>query len=122
MPNLVIDIGNTALKAAWSDGTTLGKTFRYQGERTVDFILSLTSKVKPDIIVISTVRDISARDMDILEKECSLLLVLSGKHTDIITCMDYPRQGCIHDSGEVSLQGTSMYGIRHGNHHDDRFS
>ncbi len=85
MANLVIDIGNTALKAAWTEGTVLGKTFRYQGERTVDFILSLTSKVKPDIIVISTVRDISARDMDILEKECSLLLVLSGKHTDIIT-------------------------------------
>ena len=52
MANLVIDIGNTALKAAWTEGTVLGKTFRYQGERTVDFILSLTSKVKPDIIVI----------------------------------------------------------------------
>ena len=30
MPNLIIDIGNTALKAAWSDGMTNGKTYRYQ--------------------------------------------------------------------------------------------
>ena len=44
MANLLIDIGNTALKAAWADGITLGKTFRYQGERMLDFILSLTSK------------------------------------------------------------------------------
>ena len=40
--NLIIDIGNTALKAAWADGLTLGKTFRYQGERMLDFILSIT--------------------------------------------------------------------------------
>ena len=42
MANLVIDIGNTALKASWADGMTLGKTFRYQGEKMLDFILSLT--------------------------------------------------------------------------------
>ena len=47
--NLIIDIGNTALKAAWADGLTLGKTFRYQGERMLDFILSLTSRNKPHI-------------------------------------------------------------------------
>ena len=38
--NLIIDIGNTALKAAWADGITLGKTFRYQGERMLEFIIS----------------------------------------------------------------------------------
>ena len=47
---LVIDIGNTALKASWADGMTLGKTFRYQGERMMDFILSLTEKERPEII------------------------------------------------------------------------
>ena len=41
MANLVIDIGNTALKAAWADGLTLGRTYRYQGEHIVDFILEL---------------------------------------------------------------------------------
>ena len=34
--NLLIDVGYTAIKAAWADGITLGKTFRYQGERTAD--------------------------------------------------------------------------------------
>ena len=47
MTNLIIDIGNTAVKASWSDGMTLGKTFRYQGEKVMDFILSLVNKEKP---------------------------------------------------------------------------
>ena len=37
MPNLLVEIGNTALKAAWSEGMTLGKTFRYQGEKMFGF-------------------------------------------------------------------------------------
>lgn len=36
--NLVVEIGNTALKAAWTEKTTLGKILIYQGERPVDFI------------------------------------------------------------------------------------
>ena len=56
MANLIIDLGNTALKACWSDGITLGKTFRYQGERFIDFILTLTEKVKPEVMLISSSR------------------------------------------------------------------
>ena len=59
MANLVVDIGNTALKAAWADGVTLGKTFRYQGERMTDFILSIAGKSRPDVLVVSSVREIS---------------------------------------------------------------
>ena len=44
MANLLVEVGNTAVKAAWSEGTTLGKTYRYQGEMRLDFILSLTKK------------------------------------------------------------------------------
>ena len=44
MPNLLIEIGNTALKAAWADGMTLGKMFRYQGENVIEYIVSLTEK------------------------------------------------------------------------------
>ena len=50
MANLLIEIGNTALKAAWSDGMTLGKTFRYQGEKCLDFILSLTHREKAMVL------------------------------------------------------------------------
>ena len=44
MANLLIEIGNTALKAAWAEGMTLGKTYRFQGEKVMEFILSITEK------------------------------------------------------------------------------
>ena len=75
MANLIIDIGNTALKAAWADGMTLGKTFRYQGERMLDFILSLTVKEKPEILMLSSVRNFSAQALKRLEKECGRIVV-----------------------------------------------
>ena len=74
--NLIIDIGNTALKAAWADGMTLGKTFRYQGERMLDFILSLTEKTKPHIMILSSVRMFSKPAMERLRNECSRLIVV----------------------------------------------
>ena len=84
MANLIIDIGNTALKAAWADGITLGRTFRYQGERMKKFIISLTEKERPEIMVISSVRKFSEHDMIELRNSCDRLLVideyLSGKY------------------------------------------
>ena len=76
MADLVIDIGNTALKASWCDGMTLGKTFRYQGERMLDFILSLTSRSKPEIMVLSSVRHFSEGNVRKLENECERLLIV----------------------------------------------
>lgn len=77
--NLLIDIGNTALKASWADGMTLGKTFRYQGERMVEFILSLTEKSKPEIMVLSSARHFSPQVMQRLEQECGRLVVVDGE-------------------------------------------
>ena len=48
MANLLVVTGNTALKAAWSEGTVLGKTFRYQGEKMLEYLLSLMEKEKPE--------------------------------------------------------------------------
>ncbi len=75
MADLVIDIGNTALKASWCDGMTLGKTFRYQGERMFDFILSLTSRSRPEKIVLSSVRNFTESNIKRLEKECERLII-----------------------------------------------
>ena len=75
MANLIIDIGNTALKASWADGMTLGKTFRYQGERMLDFILSLTAKEKPKILLLSSIRHFSPQAIQKLEKECEKFVV-----------------------------------------------
>ena len=88
MANLVVDIGNTALKAAWADSVTLGKTFRYQGEMIMDFISSLTRKNRPETLVISSVSDISDRDRARLEKECEKLVIIDRK-----------RIGVLHDFG-----------------------
>ena len=84
MANLIIDIGNTAVKVAWSEGMTLGKTYRYQGEKIKDFILSLTVKEKPEVMVISSVYVISQSDVALYGKECARLVILDGAHTDFL--------------------------------------
>ncbi len=84
MANLVVDIGNTALKAAWTDSMTLGKTFRYQGEMIFDFIVSLTEKNRPEVLVISSVSEISDKDRTRLEKECENLVIVDRKRTDTL--------------------------------------
>ena len=75
----MIDIGNTALKASWADGMTLGKTFRYQGERMLDFILSLTAKEKPEKIILSSVRYFSEQNVERLRKECAKMIILDSE-------------------------------------------
>ena len=81
MANLLIEIGNTALKAAWSDGMTLGKTFRYQGEKMFEFIDSLVSKEKPSVMVISSSIEIGKPEEERLEGICGNLIVLDRNHT-----------------------------------------
>jgi type III pantothenate kinase len=82
MANLIVDIGNTALKADWADGITLGRTFRYQGERMTEFILSLMVKERPDVLIISSVRRLSKQNISRLEQSCETLLVVDDKVLD----------------------------------------
>ena len=82
MPNLLVEIGNTALKAAWSDGMTLGKTFRYQGEKWIEFTLSLTRKEKPAVMVVASVYTLSEEDQKILAAECGYLMLLDKDHKE----------------------------------------
>ena len=84
MSNLLIEIGNTALKASWSQRMTLGKTFRYQGEKMIDFILSLTEKEKPSVMVVCSVYSLSDQDIQTLKGECGNLLVLDRNHRDLL--------------------------------------
>ena len=79
MSYLVIDIGNTALKAAWCEGITLGKTYRYQGERMMEFILSMTLKSKPDVMVLSSARNFSIQNIEKLKEECGRLVILDSE-------------------------------------------
>ena len=76
MANLLIDIGNTALKASWADGMTLGRTSRYQGENIMDFILSLISEAKPETLVLSSIRTLSQKDISVLQQNCGRLIYI----------------------------------------------
>ena len=82
MANLLVEIGNTALKAAWSERMTLGKTYRYQGEKYIEFIQSLTQREKPAVMVVSSAYPISQADETLLKQECSFLLILDGQHRE----------------------------------------
>ena len=82
MANLLVEIGNTALKAAWSERMTLGKSYRYQGEKYIEFIQSLTQREKPAVMVVSSVYPISQADESILKQECNFLLILDGNHRE----------------------------------------
>ncbi len=83
MPNLLVEIGNTALKAAWSEGITLGKTFRYQGEKMFDYVDSLVEKEKPAVTVISSTIEIGSEEEERLRKKCGELVILDGRRTAV---------------------------------------
>ena len=89
MANLLIEIGNTALKASWSEGMTLGKTFRYQGEKVIDFILSLTAKEKAEVMVVASAYDLSLPDIEKMRSECSKLIGLDSAIRKYFWLRDY---------------------------------
>ena len=90
MPNLLVEIGNTALKASWSDGMTLGKAFRYQGEKWMDFTLSLTRREKPAVMVVASVYPLAEGDIQLLEKECGHLMILDKDHKEALLSHGLP--------------------------------
>ena len=90
MANLIVDIGNTAVKASWSEKMTLGKTFRYQGEKVRDFILSLTARERPEVMVVSSVYGISAADEAVFRDACGDLLILDSAHTETLVNKGLP--------------------------------
>ena len=64
MANLLIEIGNTAVKAAWAEGTVLGRTVRYQGERVMNFIASVVGRQYPSVLAVASVRNVSPEDQE----------------------------------------------------------
>lgn len=90
MSNLLIEMGNTALKAVWAEGDTLGKTIRYQGEKTIEFIQHITEKEKPNVMVLASVRDISSQNEDVLKTLCRELVLIDKKHPSILRAYGLP--------------------------------
>ena len=90
MANLLVEIGNTAVKAAWAEDSVLGKTFRYQGEKVLDFIVSLTEKQMPLVMTVASVRKISAEEETRLKSACQHLLLMDSSHQDILSSYGIP--------------------------------
>ena len=78
---LLVEIGNTALKAALSENHILGKTFRYQGEKRIDFIISLIESEKPSKVCVASVYEIASKDQKRLQAACSSVVILDPSHT-----------------------------------------
>ena len=90
MHNLLVEIGNTALKATWSDGMTLGKIFRYQGEKSFDFILSLTEEERADVMVLSSVSEIPLKWKSTLSGRCGELVIMDPHCTAVNSSHQLP--------------------------------
>lgn len=90
MAKLLIEMGNTALKAVWTEGETLGRTVRYQGEKTIEFIKHITEKEKPEMLVVASVRDISVQDEGVLEECCHQLVIIDKNHQSILRAYGLP--------------------------------
>ena len=90
MANLLVEVGNTALKAALAEGMTLGKAFRFQGEKVMEFILSLTEKEKPEVMAVVSAKPVTPEEEAALKKECRHLMILDSAHHDILQRYDLP--------------------------------
>lgn len=90
MSVLLIEIGNTALKAAWADGNILRKTMRYQGEKNMDYIASLVEKEKPEVLVMASVREISEEDERWIAGHCGQLVLIDRNHTAMLKAYGLP--------------------------------
>jgi len=89
--NLLIDIGNTYAKAAFSKGAELEEIIRFEGADVFGFIYDLTKQRRPYVIVISSVRAFETGYFSKLESQCNKLIVV-GEDTNlpIINCYKTP--------------------------------
>lgn len=87
---MLIEAGNTALKAAWAEGMTLGKSFRFQGEKAMEYILSLTEKEKPEVMALVSAKPVTSEEEAVLRKECRHLMILDGTNKEILQRYDLP--------------------------------
>ena len=105
MANLVVEAGNTALKAAWVEGITLGKTFRYQGEKMMDYLLSLLEKDRPEVLTVASAFGVSAEEEALLRERCGYLLILDHAHTDLLLRYNLPEHLSYDRAAELVAAG-----------------
>ena len=90
MANLLIDIGNKVLKAVWADGITLGKIYRYQGEKNTRFILEMLEQERPSKVVVSSSYVLDKAFLNMIEKNCDNLTVIDPQRNTLNEEMKLP--------------------------------
>lgn len=105
MANLLVEAGNTALKAAWVEGTTLGKTFRYQGEKMMDYLLSLLEKERPEVLTVASAYGVSPEEEALLRPRCAHLLILDRSHTELLLHQNFPEYLSYDRAAELVAAG-----------------
>ena len=69
---------------------TLGKTFRFQGEKSMEYILSLTEKEKPEVMALVSAKPVTPEEEKILRAECRHLMILDSSNKGILQRYDLP--------------------------------
>ena len=105
MANLLVEAGNTALKAAWAEGTTLGKTYRYQGEKMMDFLLSLIDRERPEVLTVASAYGVLPEEEALLRERCGELLILDKNHTSLLLRQNYPEYLSYDRAAELVAAG-----------------
>ncbi|MBQ0144945.1 MAG: type III pantothenate kinase [Bacteroidales bacterium] len=90
MTNLLIEIGNTTLKASWSDGMTLGRSFRYQGEDIFGYISSIIGERKPEVMVVCSSFVMDDGQVDLLSSMCCRLVLMDPSRTEEVCSHGFP--------------------------------
>ena len=95
MHNLVIDIGNSSLKAAFTDGSELKDIHKIEGGPDILSSVSPLLKNKEiNTIAISCVRDIEQHFFEELKKKCDKLIVVDG-NTPLPIINEYKTPGTL---------------------------
>ncbi len=82
MVNLLLDIGNSYVKASLCRDVTLGEVIKYEGDDILCFILSFIEKEDISSIVISSVKKIDSELVQKL-KEMDLSVYIIGDNIDV---------------------------------------
>lgn len=88
--NLIVDAGNTVVKAAVCDGLTIGKTFRYQGENRLEYVKILADEVLPRVLVYCCANILGEEQVNMLEQCAPRVVILDPSRKAAFQDMSIP--------------------------------
>ncbi len=88
--NLIIDAGNTVLKAAVCEGITIGKTYRYQGEKKIEYVRELAEKIYPQVTVLCSARTVRDDELELLKGCAGKIILIDPEHKSVFRDSEIP--------------------------------